>query len=583
MKIAVVNISKSRIHKHSEYHTYTIKNFVEDRSSNKFSVDIENVFISDDAETSAQLIDSKSYDIVLFRILYWNVDYAFSVIKQLTNNKPLLGVWGYDSYMYPELYLKDKLSFIVRDEPELSLYELAEAKDDDLKNIEISGIILKKDDEITYGPIKVIDNLDMISSPYLNKLIEISEDTAIFWEVARGCLFKCDYCVDFSHADQVRYHGFNYLEKELEFFKKKQVREIIIGAPIFNLSHQHVKKILTLAQKILPDTMFEIQVRPDILTKEEIDLLSEMNVHIRFGIQTFKKKVLEDMLTSLNLEKTLSNIKYMNNYSDLPFSIDLLAGLPKMSYYDFLEDVETAIALWPINLNVYRLSTYPGTRIFNRIRELEYNVEASYPYRVISTPGFSKREFEKVETFINGIEFLYNKARFVSILPIIAKAFEIKSYEIIETWNKWIKKNLIKLNPDIPFLELLAIVSDFFTYMTERFQKRKLRPLILDIIKHNAFFTTSLTTENDDIVTYPYEIEAINNESVIGINDSAYFDRFNYDIEDLVNATFMDLKKYISEVDRESLLGLTYRLDGAVLTATITDAEGEDLNSCSCI
>ena len=45
MKIAIVNVNKSRVQKNIEYHVFTAKTFVEVRSWNEIDVEIVNVYM----------------------------------------------------------------------------------------------------------------------------------------------------------------------------------------------------------------------------------------------------------------------------------------------------------------------------------------------------------------------------------------------------------------------------------------------------------------------------------------------------------------------------------------------------------
>lgn len=576
MRIAVVNISKSRIEKFSEYHVFTIKTFTELRSGGKHSVEILNLFMTDSDETSAQVLENGDYGIVLFRLHPWNIGYAFSVINKLGEKfKSVAGLWGHDSFMFPEDYLRKKITFILQDEPELAIYELAEALDAGSSDLRVPGVVYRDDNlkTIVFGKERVIDNLDMIPSPYLSGLVDVSSETAVFWEVSRGCLFRCDFCVDFSHTNKVRYHGFNYLKEELDFFREKGVQQVILGAPIFNLSHQHVQRILEMINKLLPDARIDIQVRPDILTKEEIEMFSQMNVYLYFGINTFNRKTLENVRTSLNIETAVANIRYINNFPELSFSIDILAGLPKTTYESVLEDIDKAFSLWPIEINLTRLSLFPGTRIHNRTRELDYVAEHSFPYRLQTSPGFSKREMEKIDEISEGIELIYNKGRLVSVFTVIAEAFDQRCSEIIERWNKWVRKTGCKFSEETDFVFLFEKVLEFFENMADRFQKKKLYPLIEDMLYHNAYFTSALMTQEEDIVTLPYQISSIDENSEISINKSVFFRRFTYDIEDVINAGYVKIKDYASEVDKDNLFAIVYRIEGDVITQTISDAE----------
>ncbi len=577
MKIAVVNTSKSRVNKNSEYYIYTIKGFVEERRSGKYATDVIDVFMTDDVLTSGKIIGNGSYDVVLFRAIYWNAEYIKEVIQKLTPMPKLVGIWGHDTFSHPEDYFKNKgLNFIIQDEPELSLYEVAAIAEENGDFSKAAGIIYKDDvlKRMVFGDNRVLDNLDMIPSPYLNNYIEIGPKSSVYWEVSRGCLFRCDFCVEMSHLSRVRFYSFDYLKKELEFFREKEVPHIIIGSPVFNVSHQHVKKILSMIREYLPESRIEIQIRPDILSKEEIEYLSEMNVYLNFGIQTFNRKILENMMTSLNIEKTIQNIRHINNYPALSFGIDLIAGLPKTTYDDFLSDLDQALSLWPININIYRLSIYPGTRIFNRMREFDYRMEGSYPYLTLESSTFSRREMEKVEEIANGVTTLYNEGRMVSILTIIAAGLEIKCSELIEKWVKWHKKNDFPSTENSDYNTLFESIIGYFSYICERYQKKKLFPLISDLLNHNHFYTNSLTHESEDILTYPYLIDLMDENSEIGVNKSVFLKRYSYNIEDIIDSGYIDIKKYSMEVEKENLYGVVYRIEGAVFTRTVSDEEG---------
>jgi radical SAM superfamily enzyme YgiQ (UPF0313 family) len=581
MKIAIVNVNKSRVVKNTEYHVFTAKAFVEARSWNEISAEIINVYMTDDMSTSAGIIENQQADIVVFRVLYWNAGYILKLAKSCKNMKFTKGLWGYDTFASPEEYFKKEFDFdfIIQDEPELSLYEMAMLKRNGESIGKASGIVFKdkKSHSFVYGENRVITDLDTIPSPYLNGMIPVSEATSVYWEIARGCLFKCDFCIDFSHSGNLRYHSFAYLEKELKFFAEKGVTQISVGCPIANLSHQHFSKILSMINEYLPNAIFEMSVRADLLSKSDIETLADMNIFLNIGLQTTNQKVHENLLTSFNVNKALANIRYMANFPALMFGIDVIAGLPRMSYEDFLNDLEVVFNLWPISINLKGLSVYPGTKIYNRMREFGYIIENSYPYNALESAQFTKKDMEKAAELSDGIDLLYNKGRMVSIITMLAKGLEMPCHEIIMRWNKWIRKqapDIVAADIDsIEYSRLFGYIHEFFAYIFDRFQKKKLWPVASDLLKHNHFYTTSLMVESEDKVAMPYQLDTICDSTVFGINDSAFFDKFSYDIEDLIDTGYIDLKKYASEVDKEELYGIVYRIDGSVFAKVISNEE----------
>ena len=165
----------------------------------------------------------------------------------------------------------------------------------------------------------------------------------------------------------------------------------------------------------------------------------------------------------------------------------------------------------------------------------------------------------------------------VSVITMLAKGLEMPCCEIVLRWNKWIRKQAPDLDTsDVDLIEyprLFEYIHEFFAYIFDRFQKKKLWPLASDLLKHNHFYTTSLMVEKDDVITMPYQLDSINDSTVLGVNDSAFFSKFSYNIEDLIDAGYIDLKKYTADVDKEELYGVVYRIDGAVFAKVVSADE----------
>jgi len=222
MKVAVVNTNRSRINRSQEYYLYTIKSFLDARAGGQIETELVDIFMTDDLETTVNLLENMNAGIVLFRIHYWNAAYIEKLGAKLKTGG-MKGLWGHDSFSHPEDYLKGNFDFIIQDEPELSLYEVAALKKDGKNISKAAGIVFKDEVKKTYvyGENRVLPELDLIPSPYVNGMVELNEETTVFWEISRGCLFRCDFCVEFSHNNKLRYHSFNYLENELKVFAQQ--------------------------------------------------------------------------------------------------------------------------------------------------------------------------------------------------------------------------------------------------------------------------------------------------------------------------------------------------------------------------
>ncbi|HQB10862.1 MAG TPA: hypothetical protein PLW37_13445, partial [bacterium] len=128
MKVAIVNVNRSRISRNTEYHLFTLKAFIDERAVSDIETEIINIYMTDDMATTANLLKNKNADIILFSVLYWNSAYILKLAESCRTLPAIKGLWGHDTFSHPEEYLKKDFDFIIQDEPELALYEMASLK-----------------------------------------------------------------------------------------------------------------------------------------------------------------------------------------------------------------------------------------------------------------------------------------------------------------------------------------------------------------------------------------------------------------------------------------------------------------------
>ena len=180
-------------------------------------------------------------------------------------------------------------------------------------------------DIVTNKPQKIISNLDLISPydynifdknvlkrPYNGKVIN-----AIDYEISRGCIYSCSYCVETIIQ---KYYGFNEINEKTGSIKNfKQYRRNKSALIIFN-EIKELNKNLNISLFRMQDTNF-LTIDRKVL-EELSELIGESNLKIKLYIETRAEGINEKSISLLKKLKVdgvgmgleLADEKYRNDY-----------------------------------------------------------------------------------------------------------------------------------------------------------------------------------------------------------------------------------------------------------------------------
>lgn len=191
-------------------------------------------------------------------------------------------------------------------------------------------------------------------------------------EVDRGCPFSCTYCC--SPALNKMYDRKYYrrkdplrLIKELEYLKKKHNpdyvelnAETLLARPFGELS-------FTLSNyKRHIDIPFWCQARTENVTENKLKLLKDFGVaDMQFGIEhgneEFRKKHLNRKGSNNQMLKSFELVEQYN----IPYTVNNIIGFPDDTRETVFDTIELNRQINPKNQNVYMLTPYKGTKIYD--------------------------------------------------------------------------------------------------------------------------------------------------------------------------------------------------------------------------
>ncbi|MDR2897244.1 MAG: cobalamin-dependent protein, partial [Spirochaetaceae bacterium] len=198
-------------------------------------------------------ISEENPDLVLFSVYIWNRELSFKVmgeLKKLFPNTPI-GAGGPEvSWQAERLFRENPVpDFIVQGEGEETVAEIAASLAQGNLSLQlIPGIWYRNGEHperaLFSGERRLIEDLDAIPFPYelAGNLPEDAPNRIIYYESARGCPFRCAYCLS-SIDRSVRYFSLERVIRDLDFFLEKRLPLVKFVDRTFNLDPERYAAI----------------------------------------------------------------------------------------------------------------------------------------------------------------------------------------------------------------------------------------------------------------------------------------------------------------------------------------------------
>ncbi|SGY88197.1 B12-binding domain-containing radical SAM protein [Moritella viscosa] len=245
-------------------------------------------------------------------------------------------------------------------------------------------------------------NFEKLASPYLDGSLMLDQgQDMIHWETRRGCVFKCNFC---AHRDlknkKVHLLGMDKIKQELDLFKRKDIKKINVLDPIFNNETNH-KEILKYAIEIDLTALLSLQVRFERINEEFLELCSQLNVHLEFGLQTAVKSESQIIERANNMNKVDKSIALIQQWQQ-PFEVSLIYGLPGQTVDSFQYSIEYLQQRGVTIIKAFPLMLLEGTQLFedkNKFNITEDLIDDSGIPHVVACDSFTRGEWKLMHQY----------------------------------------------------------------------------------------------------------------------------------------------------------------------------------------
>ena len=346
---------------------------------------------------------------------YVNIQNGYDLIKKVNtyNAKKITG--GLQAISATEIVLKKmpKIDYLIRGESELVLLEIANRIDKKLNFENLKGLAFIKDKNFKQNERQeIIKDLDVLYPydydlfedqvlyrPYNGKIVR-----AVDYEMSRGCIYSCNYCVetiiqkyyDFekfstktgSITDFKKYRRNKSAQKifeELKYLSEKKKIELIRCQDTNFLTND--RKVLLELAELMKKSNFKIKLyietRPEGVNEKSIELLKNLKVDgVGMGVELADEEFREEELNRFaDQRKTLEAFELLKKHGIKRTAYNII-GLPKQNEQSILNTINFNKKLNPDNIVAVYYSPYYGTK--QQIMGKELGIFDDYEFDVDS-------------------------------------------------------------------------------------------------------------------------------------------------------------------------------------------------------
>jgi anaerobic magnesium-protoporphyrin IX monomethyl ester cyclase len=319
---------------------------------------------------------------------YVYANHLFQVIKREKNIPIIVG--GSTPTIAPEVIIENpQVDYLIQGEAENTLLDFCNRMEKRESVDEVKNLWFKKEGKVYHNPIESFVNLDDLPvlnldlwdkrhnvKPYDGKIYQ-----AGFFELSRGCMNKCSYCInDSMHqllADGGKYFRRKSIDKaicEIKTLKEKFKYEMIFFTDdaFLQMSSRLVKEFSDIWIKEI-NLPFWMNTTAESVTREKLILLKEMGCcGIGFGVETGSEWIRRYIHGRKTKNETFIKTFKLIHEVGIRTTANCMMGFPGEYEEDIFETIKFMKVLKPDSLDVCTVAPYIGTKVHKVCYELGY-------------------------------------------------------------------------------------------------------------------------------------------------------------------------------------------------------------------
>ena len=530
---------------------------------NNTNVNIKEFTINNNEDMIINEIYAEKPDFLGFSCYIWNINIVIdliSTIKKLLPNIKIFVGGPEVSYEYDYIFEKG-VDVVCIGEGEKTVKELVDnfnikkCIDESFKKID--GIAFKLDNEIIITKDRDLLSLDEIPFVYKEGL-EGTEHKILYYEASRGCPYSCQYCLS-SLEKGLRFLSEERVKQDLDFFLKNNVKQVKFVDRTFNCNKKFALMIWNyLINNDNGVTNFHFEISADIVDDEMLETLKKARLGLfqfEIGVQSTNDATLDEIKRKTNLEKLFDKVNKIKQLKNIHQHLDLIAGLPFEDYEIFKNSFNDVFSVYPEQFQLGFLKLLKGSGL--RINAQKYGIvyKDKAPYEVLYTSLIDYDKMNMLKNIEDMVETYYNSGKAINTIKYGIKFFK-SPFDFFEKLAiYWEDNDYNNITPSK--MKLYEVIYSFLASVNN-IDKNILNEIIkFDILLNDnikslpSWINTKYDNDfkekernfysnKENIEKYIPHLEKYDAKQ---ISRMCYFEKFNIDIENMINSNFNIINK----------------------------------------
>jgi radical SAM superfamily enzyme YgiQ (UPF0313 family) len=219
------------------------------------------------------------------------------------------------------------------------------------------------------------------------------EGTALI-EVARGCRFRCGFCLSCNFPVQgVRSFPLAKIAEEIGHAARAGASALALLCSALNYEVEVLEGIVDAVDATQCDLEIESTIHASLLDPRRLALIERLRWRrMIVGLQSVNPTATESMGRNVDPLRFRAAIECLAAFHE-PV-VEIILGLPGDSLEGFMATLKFVLSL-PAEVEIYHLRLDPGSRFFVEREAMGLKADFAQMGRVVSTPTFPARELER--------------------------------------------------------------------------------------------------------------------------------------------------------------------------------------------
>lgn len=396
--------------------------------------------INDRREKVLEQLIKEEPDVIAFSCYIWNIEFIQGLAKLINLVNPNIKIlYGGPEVSYDSLsFLKENVGeYVIVGEGEETYrefinWQLEREKveknsfnEETLEKLKsIKGLSFKIGEKVYFNGDRELMNLNKVIFPYNEQ--DNLQNKIVYYEASRGCPFNCKYCLS-STTHGVRFFEINRVKKELKFLVDKGAKLIKFVDRTFNCNVKFAMDVWKFLIGLDTEATFHFEISADILTEEEIKLLSNApkgRIQFEVGVQTTNNEILKNINRNVNFEDIREKVEELESIKNIKQHLDLIAGLPGENIKSFKRSFNDVYSIRPEEIQLGFLKLLKGSPMREEAPKWGMVYSPYAPYEILKTKDISYNEIIILKRIEEVLDKYYNSRKFDNVLNYFLPKFE---------------------------------------------------------------------------------------------------------------------------------------------------------------